>query len=251
MGVACRSDIGPRVALSGEDFVPHLSNPRGDNVSAPMEIDSIRNEISNINESLQKPLNVAKMIESCYMNNSFWSTFSLVKSLPNGHCIMSSIVSCLNRLHSTEYRFDSLIENLIHECKNFERYQSYYVDGFQTFHSEMQKYVYNRCYDSLFCELVPSIMANALNHIIVVINNDTAAPDTQVNVYDFIPMEYENKNPICVKCERKLGILVLLRRSNHYDACVQTTTYSNPCSCYINPFALSKVYFPSNTQDLA
>ena len=99
---------------------------------------------------------------------------------------------------------------------------------------EMIEYVDNRCYDSLFCELVPSIMANALNHIIVVINIDNMTPKSKVNVYDFFPQEYENRKPVCTTCTHKLGVLVLMRRSDHYDACVQTTKYSIPCLCKIS-----------------
>ena len=216
-----------------------------------MEECSILNNISDINGIIHKPLKIAEIIETSYLNNSFWSTFSLVKSLPNGHCIMSSISSCLNRLHNIEYEFDLLIEHLIHESSNFEKYRSYYADGVQKFNSEMQNYAHNKCYDSLFCELVPSIMANALNHIIVVINNDIAAPDIQINVYDFVPMEYEMKHPICLKCERKLGILVLLRNSDHFDACVQNTTHTSPCSCNINNRALLSEDLLLNVQDNA
>ena len=108
------------------------------------------------------------------------------------------------------------------------------------FYSEMCDYVYFNQYNSLFCELIPSIMANVINHIIIVINAAHGAP---VTTYEFIPEEYENRKPICKKCNLKLGVIVLLRRSHHYDACVQQSTRTDPYSCDV-----SSSLFPKDTK---
>ena len=89
------------------------------------------------------------MIKSSYVNGSFWNNFSIVKALPDGHCIMSSIVSCLNNLHTFKCNADLMISSLVEEYKHFERYRNYYVDAVQRFCLEMKEYVDNRCYDSL------------------------------------------------------------------------------------------------------
>ena len=180
------------------------------------------------------PYGIADIIKSSYMNNTIWSTFSFMRALADGHCILNSIALCLNRLHSIEYRIDLLLDDLTQECKNFGKYETYFCEGEQNFSSQMRAYVYDKNYKSLFCELVPAIMANALKHIIVVINIDASAPEMPVNVYDHVPENYEDRNPICTECGRKLGILVLLRRSDHYNACVQNCKSSIPCSCNIS-----------------
>ena len=184
------------------------------------------------------PYNMSEVIKSSYLNGTFWSTFSLVKSLANGHCIMNSIALCINQLHSIDCRVCLLLDVLMEECKKFYKYEDYYVQSEQTFYSEMRAYVYDKQYKSLFCEFVPAIMANALKHIIVVINVDAYAPDESINVYEHVPNGYENQNPICTKCGQKLGILVLLRRSDHYNACVQESNCSSPCSCDISTHGL-------------
>lgn len=234
----CQFDLDPPDVLS-DGAMPCMSEHH-------VEVDfiSTTSECPNLNVNTDEnceiyiPYNMADVIKSSYMNNTFWSTFSFMKSLANGHCIMNSIALCLNRLHSIDYRIDLLLDSLIEECNNFDKYKHYYFENEQAFYSEMRAYVYSKHYESLFCEFVPAIMANALKHIIVVIDIDAYAPDKPVNVYDYVPKEYVDRNPICTKCGQKLGILVLLRRSDHYNACVQNSKYSSPCSCNISPHVL-------------
>ena len=102
----------------------------------------------------------------------------------------------------------------------------------------MNDYVYKKRFDSLFCELVPAIMANVLNHIIVVLNVDStttcADRNSKIEVYTFFPENYNQEKSVCTLCGIKLGILVIRRCRNHFDACVQAVNYSSPCSCNIS-----------------
>ena len=165
-----------------------------------------------------------------------------MKSKGDGHCIIHSLVSCLSSIHETSFDIDIILSSLIHECEHFEeRYKSFYTADSRTFFTEMHDYVYKKRFDSLFCELVPAIMANVLNHVIVVIDVDTnsmgASRTTSVDdksnieVYTFFPEYHDQTTSVCTLCGTKSGILMIQRSSYHFDTCVQTINNSSPCSC--------------------
>ena len=85
--------------------------------------------------------------------------------------------------------------------------------GFTAFYKDLQNYVSNNMYDNAFCDLVPAIMANALHECVVILNVtgrrciiETFGPHITCNVFSID--------------EYKCKCLVLLRRTNHYDACI-------------------------------
>lgn len=176
----------------------------------------------------------SEMIKSSFVRNTFWSDFVLTRSKADGHCIVHSIASCLNHLHDSTYNVDLMLQKIVAECDNFiMKYNCYWPENLN-FHEEMKKYVYLKEYKLLFCEFVTTIMANALNHIIIVINVETLDSCSPMDVYDYIPDDYIDRKPVCNQCGLKLGTLVLLRRVNHYDACVQRSKVAKPCSCNIS-----------------
>lgn len=227
----CRFDVDADKVLSAD--VEKSSPVRHCTDSASIETNGKSSKYTSSKNSLNAhKIPVSEIIKSAYQNGNFWSLFSLSKSNPDGHCLLHSLISCLNRVHNSELTIAIFLSILTTECKHFEKkYKCYYQENTSNFYNELNDYVYSKKYDSLFCELIPAIMANALNHIIVVVNEN---PHCDVNVYDFMPIEYEAKNPICRQCGRKLGILTIIRRSAHYDACLQSNKGSQPCSCNIS-----------------
>ena len=228
--------------LSGDLSSSMLISDQSDIISQTLDMSEGLSLVSDQDKMIYSGSNMANLIKASYINGSLWSMFKVVGSKPDGHCILNSILLCLSSLHSFEYKIEFLIDNLMQESNDFEKYSHFYSEDRVTYFSERHNYVYNRQYDSLFCELIPSLMTNVLNHIIIVLNEvtDIDCSDVPPNVYDFIPSEYVNETPICKTCGLKLGVIVLLRRSHHYDACVQSLNHTKPCSCKV-PYVYSPI----------
>ena len=220
--------------LQESETMPTLLSPRStsssNNIIGPNDdlLVSYQYDYSNAHST------PSEIIQSYFVSNTFWSNFSLTRSNADGHCIIHSLATCLNHLHDSTYNVDFMLHRLLAECDTFnQKYKCYWPDGLN-FHEEMKKYVHLKEYRSLFCEFVPNIMANALSHIVIVINVDNLESSSPMNVYDIVPDDYIDRKPVCNLCGLNLGTLVILRRVNHYDACVQRSKLTKSCSCNIS-----------------
>ena len=94
-----------------------------------------------------------------------------------------------------------------------------FFDGdFSSFFSLMHEYVDDKAFNNSFCDLVPKIMSNALNEVIVIINES----DTNV-VVTVIPPQI---------CHSLRGwdptmAIHLLKKSDHYDAFVPIPSFAS------------------------
>ena len=155
-------------------------------------------------------------IKTAFKDKTLWCFYSHMKSKGDGFCILNSIASCLNSLYSTIFNNDFLLRNLVHECINFApRYLCYFNGGYSNFFEQVHDYVHFKAYRSQFCDILPSVMCNALNHTIVVINYENA----DVKVSCFVPESMRHCSNVD-ECNYFANALVLYRSNEHYDACI-------------------------------
>ena len=82
----------------------------------------------------------------------------------------------------------------------------------------MDEYVDDKAFDNSFCDLVPKIMSNALNEVIVIINES----DTNVFV-TVIPPQICH----CLRGWDPTMAIRLLKKSDHYDAFVPVPSFAS------------------------
>ena len=170
-------------------------------------------------------------------SGSLWSTYKINKSPADGHCMLHSLVTCLNEQLIPYYDRNLLIHKVSEECcANTSRYMPKYIGSASQFHHEMKNYMQHRLYKSQFCDLLPRIAANALVKTIVILDRLT----NKYQVYVFTPCVND-----CVS-EISNEFVVLHRTVNHYDACISTlsdthATHVTPRHCYRDKIAIDAV----------
>ena len=183
-------------------------------VSNPVSADNIASDTDGLVNCFGRML----------QNGEFWLWFDIVKSPKYGHCIMHSLKTCLSCQTCMTTHDTDLIEMLIWECKNSDKYlPNHYVGDINQFYSEMEQYVRYKMYNTRFCDIIPIIMSTVLNTIIIIIDKSIAGH----NVYAVIPLDYGQNNDNMLSNDTDLGFVVLYREGNHYDACVKV--YPHPC----------------------
>ena len=131
----------------------------------------------------------------------------------DGHCLMHSILSCLRAKYGTDgLSIEDLLCILKTECyENFNEYMPSFDGDLSSFFHLMYEYVDDIVNDSSFGDLVPIIMCNALNEVIVIIDET----DTNGSVTVIPPKtchSFRGWDPAT-------GIH-LFKVSDHYNACV-------------------------------
>ena len=130
-------------------------------VSNPVSADNIASDTDGLVNCFGRML----------QNGEFWLWFDIVKSPKDGHCIMHSLKTCLSCQTCMTTHDTDLIEMLIWECKNSDKYlPNHYVGDINQFYSEMEQYVRYKLYNTRFCDIIPIIMSTVLNTIIIIID---------------------------------------------------------------------------------
>ena len=117
-------------------------------------------------------------IKTIFNNGAFFNYFKRVRSLADGYCIIHSIISCLCAKYGTfESSVNDLLCKLKNECyENIYEYMPFFDNDYNSFFNHMHEYVDAKSYNTSFCDLVPFMMSNILNEVIVIIDeniNDT------------------------------------------------------------------------------
>ena len=178
---------------------------------------SCTNNLSKSNVNSTVPLytdnnTLLRNVTDGLKNGEFWSKYEIVLSPGDGHCIMHSIYKCLNAHSHNEpaSNVTMLLEKLrIETIKNAHKYINY-IDGSGTpaLLDGLDKYIYNKVYDSSYGDLVPIIMANALLIDIIIVIDDN----------NIITTEFTNCTGGEIKNDTRT--LMLHKKGNYYNAIV-------------------------------
>ena len=136
-----------------------------------------------------------------------------MRSPADGHCLIHSILSCLRaKYRASELSINDLLCKLENECyENVDKYMPYFDGDYISFFNLLLKYVDAKSYNTSFCDLVPIIMSNVLDEVIVIIDE---------NIDDnFVTVLSPRTCHLNKRRGTSLGIF-LLKTSDHYDACI-------------------------------
>ena len=123
----------------------------------------------------------------------------------------------------------TFLQLVVDECyRSLHFYLQYYEGNEHKFINDMAEYVFSKRYNSDFCDILPSIIANSIKHRTIVINHS----QTDIDVSCFMP-EYFKDTVTCSKCNLSVGSMILYRRSEHYDACLPYIVNVNHCICFL------------------
>ena len=155
-------------------------------------IDKISTDINNIQRDLD--------------NDTFWSKYTIHKSLADGHCFMHSVASCLS--HIPDYfgaNVDMLSKKLKNETlKNAKLYGDNIDGGIQSLRNGVTDYLCHKLYDTSYGDIIPNIMSNAiLTNLLLIIEHEGSHSLQLIKCID----EYRHT-------------LLLYKRGEHYDAII-------------------------------
>ena len=101
----------------------------------------------------------------------FWNLFRIVKSAPDGHCLIHSITTSLRVQHKRAVDNDIILKSIQTEThSNIEKYKGF-LEEYQKLKliKHMKDYIYLKKYNTIFGDQVPLIIANALQLDIIII----------------------------------------------------------------------------------
>ena len=100
---------------------------------------------------------------------SFVKYFTIIKSSGDGHCFVYSIISSLKNQQDVNIELKPLLQSIINECTNYTgRYISLF-ENYPDLEYKMNNYVKNKMYNSIFCDMLSSVVANILQTPIVIL----------------------------------------------------------------------------------
>ena len=88
----------PHIAVGSRS--PRHNSRRMDIGPTPTRVVSICGDLSHDNSTINAYVN---SIEMSLINGTFWPNYTLKRSFANGHCILNSVMMCLNALHTDTY----------------------------------------------------------------------------------------------------------------------------------------------------
>ena len=104
------------------------------------------------------------------------------------------------------------------ECTtNSDRYLSRYIGDADEFYIELEQYVKDKTYDTLFCDLIPSIISNVLEIAVIIVDKSAVG----YYVYATTPLHSSDNPPADII---NSNVVVLHRNEDHYDACINITS---------------------------
>ena len=131
--------------------------------------------------------------------------YELHKSPGDGHCLIHSVLFGLKSAGVTIEKQNIISAVETETIAHCSKYMSFYVNpSIETLLCEMTDYLHHKHYDSSFGDIVPYILANALE-INIVIMHDMSF------IYD----------PYVVKCDNSCvdnNFITVCKRGMHYDA---------------------------------
>ena len=144
----------------------------------------------------------------------FWDEYKSIKQPADGHSLMHSIVACIqHKPNHSMFNINDLIPILVNEChSNIKTYLPYFDGDITLFQHQICLYVSWKKYGTSFGDIVPLMLSNALNEIIVVIENSASGYHTAV-----ISPKVENNLSISYFSDQHL---FLYKEGDHFDACV-------------------------------
>ena len=159
-------------------------------------------------------------IKAFLKNESFWTMYVVKKSPADGHCFMHSLVSCINSRMTTMTPCDNrtLFKHLRSEIVTNSAYYLSLIKGgtYSDLHAGMEMYICYRQYRTGFGDLVPYIMANALNMNIFIIELFHG----EYMVKRIFPRESASDTTRLYSGD--IRDIFLFKTEEHYDACVAT-----------------------------
>ena len=178
--------------------------------------------ISLLTDSSDRVHDLSGYFSKTLSDNRFWTYFKLIKSPADGHCLIHSIVTVLIFLNHNIQDHCTLFDKLKWECDNHHaKYLPDFIGTFDDFHYQMNQYIYNRVYDTGFCDLIPSILCNILNTTIVIIDKEIC----DYNVYVIHPFDKVPSDEVLGSFIDVSRLIILHRSGDHYDACVKVKSF--------------------------
>ena len=119
----------------------------------------------------------------------FWNHFSVLKSPGDGHCFIHSVSASVASMHPPECVSNAVIlAKVKNEVLSYTPWYIPFVDGasMMSLLNGMHGYVDHKRYDTPFGDIVPHIVANALEvDIIIMCKNNINFSCNMVSVYLF------------------------------------------------------------------
>ena len=107
-----------------------------------------------------------RCLESSLSDGTFYRKFSVIKSLGDGHYLIYSVVTGIAYMQPSRHRVPetacSVLEALRSEALSNACLYTHVYSSFESYENYMNAYVYHKQYDSLFGDIVPNIISNAL-----------------------------------------------------------------------------------------
>lgn len=141
---------------------------------------------------------------TCVYKHSINTKWKLLKSPGDGHCLMHSVVSSWNQqLQRRDITLHCLMSKIFIETViNTDLYLGFVSPATKLFTS-LRRYLINKSYDNDFCDIVPLIIANAL----------------QVNLHIINVNSIQTFDDILISCNgTSVDTILIYRCRDHYDA---------------------------------
>lgn len=156
-------------------------------------------------------------------NGDFWDVYTVKKSIPDGHCLLYSVVESLNSQidHLESVTIDGLIRIVRDEtAAHMEYYSQFMIDtSNDNLFEYMNLYIYDKLYNTPYGDLVPLVLANALNINIVIISEGIqclVAQTIHANSGDEVA-----------------GEILIYKSSEHYDGIILKQKFPHSNSAYM------------------
>ena len=163
------------------------------------------------------PNSVMKWLKRKIDSDVVWSYFEIKTSPSDGHCFIYSVISS-STAHLWKPLFVEYTELLAkvekETIENVALYAGFLVDENQTrLLDDMHRYLRDKIYETPFGDLVPLIVANALQTKIIIIEDKL----TRKVIREVKPFDVGNAS----------HLLILYKNGDHYDACVPINDRAN------------------------
>ena len=166
------------------------------------------------------------LIQTSVTNDDFWKHFQVVPSEGDGHCLIYSLVHSYNTQPSVDLELDHVILLQMLSKHTISQRQKYSIatnGSVKDLLYQLDNYIYRKEYNSDFGDIVPDVLAEALNVIICIIEDDIS------------PRVYTIKGSTTPR-----SIIYLQKVGDHYNSI-------EPCPPTNEPQMPHHVLNPSNT----
>lgn len=147
--------------------------------------------------------------------------FILSKSRGDGHCLIYSVISCMEILARqfeaiTAISYAELLSNIkTHAMNEFEFYNVFFGKGRRLFEQELFQYVTLKKYDVDIVDLMPVMLANLLHVRIAILSINNATKDSSTQIIS--PTLHQSTNDQIHTIFVKFTYNSKLSGFNHYD----------------------------------